>query len=289
MIHDEGGLGIQPLPGGDRVYALPSTSEKGYLDVQVTVKSQGGHSSVPPKHTGIGIMAEVIHALEAHPHAPGLSPDNPLLAWMFCLLDDPSVDQRTKKMIRDAATGQSKRTRLAEYLVKTFPMVRPLLTTTQAADVIQGGVKANALPESTSLIVNHRIALHSNIADLKEHLTKVLSTLSKKLEVPLFAFEDDVKKSEHGIYVEALNPLDVAPVSPLDSNAWVTVKLHCSVNGAAHKLTIEQFSGAIRHVFGEDVVVAPSIMTGRPIKFMTRLILMHCLTRQYRHERVPQC
>jgi Gly-Xaa carboxypeptidase len=34
------------------VAALPGVAEKGYLDVVVDVTSPGGHSSVPPDHTG---------------------------------------------------------------------------------------------------------------------------------------------------------------------------------------------------------------------------------------------
>ena len=31
--------------------AFPSVTERGYLDIQLTVTSPGGHSSVPPDHT----------------------------------------------------------------------------------------------------------------------------------------------------------------------------------------------------------------------------------------------
>lgn len=33
------------------VVALPAIVEKGYIDVQLSVASPGGHSSIPPKHT----------------------------------------------------------------------------------------------------------------------------------------------------------------------------------------------------------------------------------------------
>lgn len=43
--------GLSTFGGGDVIFALPSTSEKGYLDVLVEVSTPGGHSSVPPEHT----------------------------------------------------------------------------------------------------------------------------------------------------------------------------------------------------------------------------------------------
>jgi acetylornithine deacetylase/succinyl-diaminopimelate desuccinylase-like protein len=36
---------------GGIVFATPSISEKGYLDVKITLSTLGGHSSVPPSHT----------------------------------------------------------------------------------------------------------------------------------------------------------------------------------------------------------------------------------------------
>jgi len=41
--------GFQELFGS--VVALPAVAEKGYIDVQLSVASPGGHSSIPPEHT----------------------------------------------------------------------------------------------------------------------------------------------------------------------------------------------------------------------------------------------
>ena len=69
----------------DSVVALPAVVEKGYIDVHLTVKSPGGHSSLPPKHTvgtvvscswknsktyliqTIGLLAAFITEIEANP------------------------------------------------------------------------------------------------------------------------------------------------------------------------------------------------------------------------------
>ena len=36
---------------GGVIFATPSTSEKGYFDMKITLSTLGGHSSVPPSHT----------------------------------------------------------------------------------------------------------------------------------------------------------------------------------------------------------------------------------------------
>ena len=68
MILDEGGMGLTTV--GDYVYARPAVAEKGYTDAVLTLEVPGGHSSRPPPHSGIGIMAEMIVALEGNPFQP---------------------------------------------------------------------------------------------------------------------------------------------------------------------------------------------------------------------------
>jgi Gly-Xaa carboxypeptidase len=70
-------------------FALPGTAEKGYLDVEVSVGVKGGHSSVPPRHTGIGIAAEAIQAIEAHSMDRDFmsafrTEDDPVLQFLVC-------------------------------------------------------------------------------------------------------------------------------------------------------------------------------------------------------------
>ncbi len=42
----------------------------------MTVETAGGHLSVPPDHTGIGILSTIIDAIEANPYEPELTPAN---------------------------------------------------------------------------------------------------------------------------------------------------------------------------------------------------------------------
>lgn len=69
--------------------AAPSSSEKGYLDVRVRVATEGGHSSVPFLHnkrgiTAIGIMSELIVALNQKSYANDFQADDPLIAYLAC-------------------------------------------------------------------------------------------------------------------------------------------------------------------------------------------------------------
>lgn len=74
LIIDEGGLGIKKLYG--KMFVLPGLGEKGYLDIKITVETGGGHSSVPPDHTGIGILSQIVSAIESAPYEPELTAKN---------------------------------------------------------------------------------------------------------------------------------------------------------------------------------------------------------------------
>lgn len=63
LILDEG-MGYQQAFG--RGYAVPGVAEKGATDVDIDVRTPGGHSSVPGDHTSIGILAEIITEVEAN-------------------------------------------------------------------------------------------------------------------------------------------------------------------------------------------------------------------------------
>lgn len=50
-VVDEGAVNIESWGAN---FAVPGVAEKGYIDVLVTIRMPGGHSSIPPKHNGIG-------------------------------------------------------------------------------------------------------------------------------------------------------------------------------------------------------------------------------------------
>ncbi len=53
--------------------------------------------------------------------------------------------------------------KVEEELIKD-PFYSALIGTTQAIDLVQGGVKSNALPEETWVVINHRIATQRSVS-----------------------------------------------------------------------------------------------------------------------------
>lgn len=249
LIIDEGGLGIKEMYGA--MFVLPGVGEKGYHDIKITVETAGGHSSVPPDHSGIGILSQIVSAIEAKPYSPELTPTNPYFTTLQCSAEyGPSMSSWLRKTIQNSLKSKGAAKKVADYLANDDIYKRYLMQTSQAIDLISGGVKINALPEKVYAVINHRIAVESRTKDVRKNLRALIEEqILKKFSMSLNAWGDvsgNTSASAVGqIILEDFDePLEPAPVSPFDTEAYKT------------------FTGTIKQSFGEDYIVAPSLMTG---------------------------
>ncbi|KAJ6114871.1 hypothetical protein N7486_000649 [Penicillium sp. IBT 16267x] len=271
FILDEGGMGLQSLGSasddGEVLYALPGVGEKGSLDLVMELAVPGGHSSVPPDHTGIGIMAEILYEFERQDlFTAWLDESHPSFSMLACQARySPQYVESwlsTKLAAGDAAA-------LAESVAQSRgPAVRYTLQTSQAADLIHGGVKTNALPEKISAVVNYRVALHQTPDLVFERAVRLITPIAVKhnislsIDYPGLETMPDVVAGDRTLSLSPLSdplvPAPISPTDPLTSKTWA------------------RFSGVARSVFeshpnpllkSEDkstptVVVSGDIMTG---------------------------
>jgi Gly-Xaa carboxypeptidase len=155
-----------------------------------------------------------------------------------------------RETIQKSLTSKKAAKTVAEYLSNDDIYKRYLMQTSQAADLISGGVKINALPEKVYAVINHRIAVESRTKDVRSNLqTLIESHILAKFSMSLDAWgsiSGNTSSTSVGqiILSDFDEPLEPSPVSPFDSDAYKT------------------FTGTIKQTFGEDYVVAPSLMTG---------------------------
>lgn len=246
VIIDEG-AGISTLWGS--AFATPGVAEKGYVDVEIVVRMPGGHSSIPPAHNGIGVMSELITDIERNPYNPRLSEDNPVLGLLQCGASYGSnFPPKLKKLLR-SRSGQSrcKEDKLAQEASKESLAARYLMTTSVAVDLIQGGVKVNALPERTSATVNHRVNIGEHPSDVKAKLKQLAESIAERHNLTVHAF-DGAEETLSSITLRASDTeLEPAPVTP-------TIIKPIS----AYFI----LSGTTRAIYGQDVLVAPGMTTG---------------------------
>lgn len=219
-IIDEGG-GVVELE--DNLFlALPVNAEKGYVDVLVTINGHGGHSSRPPDHTTIGVASRLISALEAHPFEQSFALDNPIYRALTCSAEHSTkIPSSLKKNILGAPKSRKKEKALAEFLA-SHVAYRDLIRTTSAVDIVTGGIKANALPEVTSFLVNHRVEIHSSVQDTLEVDLHYAKRIAKRYGYGLsFKGEYLLPETSLGVIeVNTRNELEPAPVSPTSGPVW---------------------------------------------------------------------
>jgi carboxypeptidase PM20D1 len=94
LVVDEGGAVVEDaFPGLTRPAALVGVAEKGFLSVRLRARAEGGHSSMPPATTSVGILAAAIHRLEQSPFPASL--DGPTGAMLQTLAPELSLGMRT--------------------------------------------------------------------------------------------------------------------------------------------------------------------------------------------------
>ncbi|KAI5476036.1 Gly-Xaa carboxypeptidase [Pseudohyphozyma bogoriensis] len=225
--------------------AIPSTSEKGYMDIIIKVGTPGGHSSVPPAHSGIGIAADIVHALEANPYPNTFDINDPVLGHIICGAEHaPSFPPKWKALLKKGSKGLAK---LADLYAATGAPQHAQVSTTQAIDVIAGGSKINSLPEEVVVKMNHRIQFSSNISYTQQHLADTIKPVADHFKLKLAAFTGETPEELGECYVsiELLGlPLEPAPNAKLSGGVW------------------DLFAGSIKEAFPtksgkKNIVVSP--------------------------------
>ncbi|RDW95194.1 carboxypeptidase S [Coleophoma crateriformis] len=244
IIVDEGS-GISDIWG--HTFASPGVAEKGSVNVLVTVRMPGGHSSVPPPHTSIGVMSELVSLIEASTYQTFLDDKNPYYSQLVCGANHaPDFPKPLKKLLSSSKRSHCGRDVLAEEAAKESLFTKYLMTTSIAVDVIVGGEKSNALPEESTLVVNHRV----NIGDSVSHVTSKIASLAEQVatkhNLSLNAYTGKAP-FQQSITLAAPHFLEVAPVTPTSVDTLTPYSI---------------LSGTTRALYGEDIIVAPGLMTG---------------------------
>lgn len=219
-VLDEGAAVVEGfLPGIDQGFALVGIAEKGGVSFRLELEAPGGHSSTPPRHTAVGELAAAVVALENNP-MPG-SFDGVTGQLLDALAPELSLPLRVVLANRWLFDP------LLVRAVASQPAVNAMLRTTTAVTIFDGGVKTNVLPRRAHALVNFRIHPNDRIADVSEHIRRVIDNEAVHVEV----------EGGPGAGREA------SAVSPTDGAAYASL------------------SKTIRRVFPETVVV-PFLVVG---------------------------
>ncbi|KAJ3292867.1 hypothetical protein HDU79_000964 [Rhizoclosmatium sp. JEL0117] len=276
-------------------FALLSTGERGYMDIEYSVRTIGGHSSIPPDHTAIGFLAKIISALEDHPYKPTIAKDlnrSPFFNELMCGVEHgPDMDPTLKKALEKAAISNKASKKLISILTES-PKRKSLLTTSQAIDIVSGGVKVNALPEVATAIGNYRIHIDESVKSTEERVLGIVSTVAKKFNLTVeqrTATGDVFFVGADGRRVQ--NAAAAAPSLGLVSIVTLDDSLEPAPITPTTGKPFQLVAGTIRQAMvrgDEKLFVAPSLPTGNSgIVVSIASLLSYKILVLFRHAILP--
>jgi carboxypeptidase PM20D1 len=146
---DEGSAIVRGvIPGTSHPVGLIGIAEKGFASVELTVRGTGGHTSMPPDQTAVGVLAHAIDRLEMHPMPASLNST----AAMFDRVG-PAMDLPYRIVMANLWLTRP----ILLHILARSPTTNAAIRTTTAPTVIQGSPKDNVLPIRARAIVNFRI------------------------------------------------------------------------------------------------------------------------------------
>jgi carboxypeptidase PM20D1 len=167
MVLDEGGvIGDGLFPGVSVPTALVGIAEKGFVSVELSTRTAGGHSSLPPAQSAIGIVSAAIARLERNQVPARLEgPTRQLFERI-----GPRFPFAQRVVFANLWLTRPLVIRKLDDTATTNAMVR----TTTAATIFQAGTKDNVLASSARAVINFRILPGDSIEGVVQHVRRVV-------------------------------------------------------------------------------------------------------------------
>jgi carboxypeptidase PM20D1 len=180
-VLDEGGIVTDAVTAVAAPVALVGVAEKGFVSLQLSVRTEGGHSSMPPDNTAVGMLATAIHKLERHQLPRGIR------GATAAMLDYLGPEMPFTRRV--ALANRWLFDPLIERQFGALPEGNAMLRTTTAPTIFHAGVKENVLPSSASAVVNFRILPGDDVASVIEHVRRTID--DPRIEIEPLAFRSE--------------------------------------------------------------------------------------------------
>ena len=197
-VLDEGGAVVEDYPQVPLPVALVGIAEKGYVSIKLTAKGEGGHSSMPPKQTAVGILSAALVKLETNQVPARLEgPTRQMFEYLGPEMSFPNrVIMANLWLFRP----------LVQSILAKAPTTNAYIRTTTAPTMLEGSIKDNVLPISARAIINFRILPGDTIDSVTRHVRQTVN---------------DPRVDVEPLTEMAANP---SPTSRTDSEAFATVQ-----------------------------------------------------------------
>lgn len=167
-VLDEGGSIISGIvPGIEKPVAIIGIAEKGYVSLELSVEEEGGHSSMPPKQSAIGIVSAAITKLETHPFPNQM---DGVGAVLFDYVG-PEMDFGMRLVFANRWLFGP----VIESELDKKNSTRASMHTTTAATIFKSGEKENVLPIKAYAVVNFRIMPGDSSQGVIDYVKRVIN------------------------------------------------------------------------------------------------------------------
>lgn len=164
--------------------ALIGIAEKGFASLTISVKLDGGHSSMPNSETAIKVIANAITTLENKPFPAEIT--EPVQQF----LDHVGPEMRFQDGLIFANSKLFKSVILGVY--QKTNTGRAIVQTTMVPTVFNSGIKENVIPSHATATINFRILPGLSIDQLVAHVTTAID--DDRINVSLKDFHSEASK-----------------------------------------------------------------------------------------------
>ncbi len=187
-----------------KILAVIGIAEKGYLTLKLSATGLGGHPSVPPFKTSIGMLCKAMNRIEKKRMSATLT--EPVDAFYHYIGPDMTF---YKKML---FANKWIFKHFILFILGKSENTNAMIRTTSAPTMMLSGVKENVLPSKAHLLINFRILPGDTIKKVVEHIKKVIDDDAITIEI----FKNIISEP--------------SPISSTDSNGFFNIqKTICQV------------------------------------------------------------
>ena len=162
-VMDEGAvIAMGLVPGVTQPVSLIGIAEKGYMTLVLTVEQAGGHSSMPPPQSAVGILSSAIHNLQDNPFPAKMEGPGML---MFDYVG-PEMPFGMKLLFANRWLFSP----LIKSELEKANSMNASIRTTIAPTIFNAGTKENVLPQKATAMVNLRLFPGDSVEYVIEHV-----------------------------------------------------------------------------------------------------------------------
>ncbi len=175
FVLDEGMLITEGMLAGlSQPAALIGVAEKGNATYVLSVDASPGHSSMPPRHSAIGMLSTALSRLEDKQMPAGI---RGVALEMFDTLA-PEMQGLNRVLLSNLWLFRP----LVQAQLEKSPSSNAVLRTTTALTIVQAGNQANVLPGRAEATVNFRVLPGDELDDVHDHVHRTVSNEAVHIE-----------------------------------------------------------------------------------------------------------